>query len=331
MAPSRLQERWLLQVADAGLRIVLAEGDDPRIRDAARRLADSGVTPVLVTESAGIAVDGIDVLDPREPGDAVSAVLADAVERQAAKRDLTGDERAALAVDPVTVGVAAVRAGRAHGCVAGATRPSADVARAAIRVVGMAPGRSTLSSSFLMLMPDGQALAYGDCAVVPEPDAEQLADIAADTADTFAALAGEEPVVALLSFSTKGSAEHESLDVVRDAVDLVRRQRPDLAVDGELQFDTAFVPHVGATKAPGSPVAGRANVFIFPNLAAGNIAYKVTERLAGAEAFGPLFQGLASPVNDLSRGCSAQDVYNISAITAVQALRALNDAAQGGE
>ena len=330
MAPSRLQERWLLQTADAGLRIVLADGDDPRAREAARHLADAGLTPVLVTTDAAAPGDGIEVLDPREPGSEVRDVVTNAVQRQAAKRGLDPDEQAQLTIDPLMVGVAAVRAGQADGCVAGASRSSADVARTAIRVVGMAPGRTTLSSSFLMSMPDGRAFAYGDCAVVPEPNAEQLADIAVATADTFAALVGETPVVALLSFSTKGSADHVSINIVRTAVDRVRAMRPDLDVDGELQFDAAFVPQVAASKAPGSPAAGRANVFIFPNLAAGNIAYKITERLAGADAFGPLFQGLAAPVNDLSRGCSAQDVYNISAITAVEAVAGVHHAPKGG-
>jgi len=331
MTPSRLQERWLLQTADVGVRIVLADGDDPRVREAAARLADSGVTPVLVTDDRGGAHRGIETLDPRDPGRDVSAVVAEAVDRQAAKRGLDAGEQAALASDPLTVAVAAVRAGAAHGCVAGATRSSADVARSALRIVGMAPGRATLSSSFIMALPDGRAFAYGDCAVVPEPDAHQLTDIALSTADTFAALVGEEPVVALLSFSTKGSADHASLDVIRDALGRIRRERPELHVDGELQFDAAVVPHVGESKAPGSSTAGRANVFIFPNLAAGNIAYKITERLAGADAYGPLFQGLAAPVNDLSRGCSAEDVYNISAITAVEAVAGAHDAPQGGE
>ena len=330
MAPTRLQERWLLQAADAGIRIVLADGDDPRAREASRRLADSGIAPLLVTSQEGGSGDDVECLDPRDPGEAVAAVVAEAVDRQARKRGLSDAECAALAIDPLMIGVAAVRAGRVHGCVAGATRASADVARAAIRVVGMAPGRSTLSSSFIMAMPDGRAFAYGDCAVVPEPDAGQLADIAIATAATFVSLVGEEPVVALLSFSTKGSADHSSLDVVRAAVDRVRVMRPDLDVDGELQFDAAIVPHVGEAKAPGSPSAGRSNVFIFPNLAAANIAYKITERLGGAEAYGPLFQGLARPINDLSRGCSAEDVYNISAITAVQAVAGVKHFPQGG-
>ena len=331
MAPSRLQERWLLQTADAGLRIVLADGDDPRAREAARRLADSGLTPVLVTADDAAASGGVEILDPAVAGEAIEAVVSEVVEKQAAKRGLDDEQRAALAADPLMVGVAAVRAGWADGCVAGASRASADVARAALRVIGMAPGRSTLSSSFLMAMSDGRAFAYGDCAVVPEPNAKQLADIASATADTFAALTGEQPIVALLSFSTKGSADHASIDIVREAVERVREMRPDLDVDGELQFDAALVPQVAASKAPGSPAAGRANVFIFPNLAAGNIAYKITERLAGAEAYGPLFQGLAAPVNDLSRGCSAQDVYNISAITAVEAAAGVQHSLQGGE
>ena len=225
-----------------------------------------------------------------------------------------------MLTDPVLIGVAAVRAGIVHGCVAGASRPTADVVRAALRLIGMAPGRRTLSSSFVMVLPDGRTLGYGDCAVVPEPDAEQLAEIAIATAETYAAVVGDTPVIAMLSFSTKGSAEHASVDVVREATEIVHRMRPDLAVDGELQLDAALVPHVGAAKAPGSPVAGRANVLVFPNLAAGNIAYKATERLAGAEALGPLLQGLAAPVNDLSRGCAPADVLNISIITAAQAL-----------
>ena len=331
MAPGRLQERWLQQTAEAGARIVLADGDDLRAHEAARRLADAGITPVLVTTDDASLPAGVDRLDPREPGARIAEEISQAAERQAAKRGMDEDERRRWSADPLTVGVAAVRAGAAHGCVAGAARASADVARAALRLIGLAPGRTTLSSSFLMAMPDGRTFAYGDCAVVPEPDAGQLADIAIATADTFATLVGEEPVVAMLSFSTKGSAEHPSIEIVREAVARVSSARPDLAVDGELQFDAAVVPHVGAAKAPGSGVAGRANVFIFPNLAAGNIAYKITERLAGAEAYGPLLQGLAQPVNDLSRGCSADDIYNISEITAVEAVVGVEHSRQGGE
>ena len=329
MAPGRLQERWLQRTADARLRIVLADGDDPRAQDAALRLADAGVTPILVTTRSRTG-SGLASLDPHDPGDAIAGVVAELVERLAAKRKLSPVEQAAMATDALLVGIAALQTGQADGCVAGATRASAEVARAAIRIVGLAPGHSTLSSSFIMVMPDGRAFAYGDCAVVPEPDAQQLADIAIATAETYQALVGEQPVVAMLSFSTKGSAEHTSLDVVREAVDRVRIRRPDLHIDGELQFDAALLPHVGEVKAPGSPAAGRANVFIFPNLAAANIAYKITERLAGAQAYGPLFQGLSRPVNDLSRGCSADDIYSISAITGVQALSVVQHSIEEG-
>lgn len=290
-----------------------------------------GIAPLLVSSDGTLRDEGFDVIDPYDPGDAISAVLEAALARQAAKRPVSLDEQTAFRADSLTVAIAAVAAGIADGCVAGAARPSAQVARAALRIVGMAPGRSTLSSSFILTLPDGRVFAYGDCAVVPEPDAQQLADIAISTAETFTALVGEEANVALLSFSTLGSADHSSIDVVREAVRLVRERRPELNVDGEMQFDAAIVPEIAASKAPGSPTAGAANVLIFPNLAAANIAYKITERLGGSHAYGPLFQGLAAPVNDLSRGCSAGDIVTIASITAVQAVAAAPSPAHGGE
>lgn len=291
----------------------------------------TGVTPVLVSAELPADSAGLEVIDPRDPGEAVTAALVDAADRQSAKRPMSAQDRDAFLADPLNVAVAAVKAGRADGCVAGASRPSADVARAALRIVGMATGRTTLSSSFILSMPDGRHFAYGDCAVVPEPDAVQLADITAATADNFSALVGDEVHVALLSFSTLGSAEHSSIDVVRDAVRLVRKQRPDLNVDGEMQFDAAVIPEIASSKAPGSSTAGRANVLIFPNLAAANIAYKITERLGNSTAFGPLLQGLAAPVNDLSRGCSSRDIVTVTLITAAQALAASRRAGPGGE
>lgn len=315
-----LQVRWRRQVGEARLAITLADGDDDRVRSAAGDIADFGITPILVTSDSSDLPSGVGTIDPAAPGDDIAQIVQGFIDRAAASTSIDAEQRAQMQRDPLLVAIAAVRAGQADGCVAGASRPSADVARAALRIVGLAPDRKLLSSSFIMVMPDGRIFGYGDCAVVPEPNAEQLAEIAIATAETYLAVVGDRPQVAMLSFSTKGSAEHPTVSAVREATAIVSARVPDLAIDGELQFDAAVSPEVGASKAPGSSVAGNANVLIFPNLAAGNITYKATQRLAGAEAFGPLLQGLAAPVNDLSRGCSAQDVFNISVITGAQAM-----------
>lgn len=243
------------------------------------------------------------------------AVVDDAV----AGRGLSDGHVEILAHDPVWVAAALLGSGQVDAAVAGATRPTADVLRAGIRLVGLEPGVGTVSSCFLMVLPDGSRLAYADCAVVPDPSEEQLADIAIATSRTFTELAGQQPRVAMLSFSTAGSAEHASVAKVRGATEIVRAKLAGLDVDGELQFDAAMVASVGNRKAPGSSVAGHANVLIFPNLDAGNIAYKITERLGGAVAIGPILQGLAAPLNDLSRGCSATDISSLAVISAVQA------------
>lgn len=300
-------------------RVVLAEGHDPRVLQAASTLTELGVCPVLlVPPGHGPGPSGVETLDTAQlAGGAAGAVIAE----EAVARSWAPGMREERMRDPVYLAAALLRLGTADAVVAGSTRPSGEVIRAGLHVVGLAPGCGTLSSSFLLRMPDGRKYAFGDCAVLPEPDARQLADIAAATADTYCALTGRAAHIAMLSFSTLGSAEHPSVSVVREATASVRARRPDLAIDGELQFDAALVESVAADKAPHSDVAGRANVFVFPNLAAGNIGYKIAQRLGGAEAFGPILQGLNSPLNDLSRGCSADDVVSVALISALQARR----------
>ncbi len=289
-----LLESWHAQAAVNPARVVLADLGDPRADAAAARLTAGGlvdvVAPVLDRADAGILT------------------TADAAVRQGLDPD-----------DPVVAAAILVRAGMADAAVAGATRPSADVLRAGLNVLGVAPGVGVVSSSILFVLPDGRVIAYGDCGVVPDPDEVQLASIAVSTARTFETLSGESARVAMLSFSTRGSARHARVDKVRNATALVGDLAPDLVVDGELQFDAAWVPEVADMKAPGSPVAGGANVFVFPDLDSGNIAYKITERLGGARAFGPLLQGLDGVFHDLSRGCSADDIVDVAVIAGLQA------------
>ena len=294
-------------------RIVLPEGDEPRTVAAAKIVKDDGIAePILLTPET-IAADA-----PRR--ERYAAAL---YELRKAK-GLTEEAAAKLVADPMYYGMMMVKMGDADGLVSGAVHSTGDMLRPALQIIKTAPGMKLVSSSFLMECPDRSLgedgiLVYADCVVNPCPTAEELAHIAIASAETARNLCGiAEPRVALLSFSTKGSASHALVDKVREATEIAHSLAPDLALDGEMQFDAAIVPEVGASKAKGSPVAGRANVFIFPDLQAGNIGYKITQRIGKASCFAVL-QGLAKPCNDLSRGCSVDDIVSTVAATAVQA------------
>jgi len=308
--------------------IVLPEGNDPRTLEAAERVLADGVADLIILGDAnaiaasGRKLDGACIIDPAayEERESLAQVLFEVRKN----KGMTIEEAREKLDDVLYFGVMLVKTGAADGMVAGACHATGDVLRPSLQILKTAPGAALVSSFFIMCVPDCDLGAQGtflfsDCGLEVQPSAERLANIAVSSAASFKALVGEEPQVALLSHSSHGSAKNDDALKVVEATRIAKELAPNVAIDGELQLDAAIIPEIGASKAPGSPVAGHANVLVFPDLDAGNIGYKLVQRLAKAEAYGPVTQGIAAPVNDLSRGCCADDIYGVIAITSVQA------------
>ena len=308
--------------------IVLPEGDDERTLKAAERILADDIANLIILgdvdaiSKSGYALDGAQLIDPATY-EGAGELAAQLYEIRKAK-GMTEEQAAELVKDVLYLGVMLVKAGRADGMVAGACHATGDVLRPSLQILKTAPGAKLVSSFFVMVVPDCElgengTFVFSDCGLEVQPDAERLANIAVSAAASFTKLVGAEPRVAMLSHSTYGSAKNDDAQKVVEATAIARELAPELALDGELQLDAAIIPEVGASKAPGSSVAGKANVLVFPDIDAGNIGYKLVQRLAKAEAYGPVTQGIAAPVNDLSRGCVADDIYGVIAITCVQA------------
>ncbi len=310
--------------------IVLPEALDIRTLQATEEILKDGLANIILVGNEdeinkvanGLNISGATIIDPVSYNKVDE--MADLLVEIRKAKGLTKEQAYELLKNPLFFGVTLVKMDLADGMVAGAANSTADVLRPALQIIKTSKGTNVVSTFFLMVVPDCEygengIFAFADCGLNQNPNSEQLASIAIDTAKSFEALAKAEPVVAMLSHSTMGSAKHEHVDKVIDAVKIAKDLAPNLKVDGELQLDAAIVPSVGSSKAPNSPVAGKANVLVFPDLDAGNIGYKLVQRLAKAEAYGPVTQGIAKPVNDLSRGCSADDIVGVVALTAVQA------------
>ena len=321
---SKLLESMKLRAAKKNKRIVLPEGEEIRVIKAAEIVNKQKIAHVTLLGDEKVIrakcpeadLNGIDIINPKTSDriDKYSELLYEIRK----SKGLTREQAIELAKDNMYFGTLMIKAGDADGAVSGSVYSSSDTIRPALQIIKSAPGIRTVSSFFVMVMPDDKAFIYSDCGLNPAPDASQLADIAITSAKSMEDLIGEEARIAMLSYSTKGSAKHESIDKVIEATEIVKKNAPNLLIDGELQVDAALVPEVQRMKAPDSPLKGDSNVLIFPDLNAGNIAYKLTQRLANAIALGPICQGLDKPINDLSRGCTADDIVSVVAITVLQ-------------